>query len=355
MRLILKLFLFGFILIIAYLLFYPVPIDPVKYIASENPGMTGPYAQNNALSNAEILLQNVGTGPEDVARGPDGFYYTGLLDGRIIKFNPENNDSETFVNTGGRPAGMGFASNGNLIVADGIKGLLSITPQKTISVLTDSVNGKRMLLVDDLDIAKDGTIWFSDASQRFDLHHLNLDAMEARQTGRLLSYNPATKETVVHVENLFFANGVALGPNEEFVLVNETLAARITRLWLKGEKAGQKDLFLSNLPAYVDNISFNGKDIFWVALVSPRMKFIEDLWRYPFLRKVLMRLPDKILEAPSPQYGWVIGLNTDGEVIHNFQDPSGKLHEITSVNEYNGSIYLGSYVAPFVGRYELPQ
>ena len=43
------------------------------------------------------------------------------------------------------------------------------------------------------------------------------------------------------LDRLMFANGVALGPGDEYVLVNETLAARITRYWVRGPKAGQSD------------------------------------------------------------------------------------------------------------------
>ena len=336
----------------AYLLLWPVPIEPVRYEPSENPGMTGPFVQNEALASVQHLINGIGQGPEDITRGEDGFFYTGLQDGRIIRFRPDGSDTETFVKTGGRPLGMQFDAEGYLIVADAFKGLLSVSPAGAIKVLTDSVKGKRLLFTDDLDIAADGTIWFSDASQRFNQHNWILDFWETRPTGRLLSYDPKTGKTEVRLDTLMFANGVALGPNDTYVLVNETIRARIVRLWLKGAKAGQVDIFIDELPAYPDNLSYNENGIFWVALLSPRAKDLERLWPSPFIRKLLMRLPDSWRGAePPPLYGWVIGVDTTGAIVHNFQDPNGGYGSITSVNEFDNKLYLGSIVMSSVGQY----
>ncbi|MHC4432235.1 MAG: hypothetical protein ACYTBS_10380, partial [Planctomycetota bacterium] len=38
-------------------------------------------------------------------------------------------------------------------------------------------------------------------------------------------------------------------------------------------------------------------------------------------------------------YDWVIGVNTNGEVVHNLQDPQGGYGGITSVNEFDGWLY----------------
>ena len=63
----------GVVAVIAgYLLAWPIPIDPVAWTPPPNPGFTGRFAPNDALARVELLLEGVGTGPEDVARGPDG-------------------------------------------------------------------------------------------------------------------------------------------------------------------------------------------------------------------------------------------------------------------------------------------
>lgn len=330
----------------------PAPIDPVAWTPDPDPGLTGQFAANDKLANVERLLEGVAVGPEDIACGPDGIFYTGLLEeGRILRFTRDGEYSELAI-TGGRPLGMQLDADGRLIVADALRGVLAVSPDGTIEVLTDSVDGRKMLFVDDLDIAGDGTIWFSDASTRHDYHHNIYDFMEGRPSGRLLSYNPATGETKVHLEGLFFANGVALGPDDQYVLINETGAGRIKRLWLRGEKAGQSDIFKAGLPGTPDNITFNGKDTFWVAMPGLRAG-VDAMAGQPQLRKILSRLPREMLLANAKPYSFVVGLDLEGAVRHNLQDSSAGFNNITSANECDGSLYLGSLTMPAVGRYPL--
>ncbi len=342
-------------LLAAYFLFWPIEIAPAAWTPSANPGRSGAFAATGALAGLERLVPEIGLGPEDVTKGPDGYFYSGLQDGRIFRFKPEEGGrSETVVNTGGRPLGMMFDAQGNLIVCDAFKGLLSISPARQITVLVESVEGRKMLFPDDLDIARDGTIWFTDASQRFDQHHWIKDFWECQPTGRLLRYDPKTGETRVVLRDLLFANGVALGPDEAFVLVNETIAARIVRYWLKGPKAGTRDFFIEGLPIYCDNLSYNGNGTFWVAAPAPRVAALEGLAGKPFLRAMLYRLPERLRAVVPERIGWALGLDAEGNVKYNLQDASGTYTNITSVNEFDGHLYLGSIEMHSIGRARRP-
>ncbi len=353
---------FGFLavllgLLTAYLTLTPVPIDPVAWTPPEDVGKTGPFIANESLSAVTRLAEEQGIGPEDTTIGPAGWLYTGYEDGRIVRINQaEGAEAEAIevANTGGRPLGLQFDADGNLIIADALKGLLSLSPDGRLDVLTDSVDGEKMIFVDDLDIASDGKIWFSDASTRFGIHDNLLDAVESRKTGRLLTYDPSTAVTKVELGDLGFANGVALAADESFVLVNETFRYRVTRLWLAGPKAGQSDIFLENLPAHPDNISRAPDGTFWIALVAPRSKQLDQLLPSPFLRKVLMRLPEAWRGSLIEPYGWVVNVNENGEVTGNLQDPNGRFGTITSVNERSGYLYLGSLTEQAVGQIPVP-
>ena len=337
--------------LLAYLLFWPVPIDTVVWQPGQDPGFAADFAKNDVLSDADLPFAVFGQGPEDVTRGPDGHFYTGLLDGRIIRFT--ENGSEIYADTMGRPLGMAFDASGQLIVADATRGLISVASNGRVTVLVDELDGDRLKLVDDLDIAMDGTIWFSDASKRFPVEKYVLDFWEGRATGRLLSYEPSTGTTRVRMEGLMFANGVALGPDDGFVLVNETLAARVMRLWLKGPLAGHVDVFIDDLPGYPDNLSFNGKDMFWIAMPSDRQAALEKLAGLPWLRRLLFRLPATFREIELPPLGWAIGVDADGQIRHNLQDHSGRLFTITSVNQFDDTLYFGSIAMDTVGRFEI--
>jgi sugar lactone lactonase YvrE len=325
----------------------------VAWIPSPIPVSAGIYATNNELTELESLAVN-GKGPEDLTIGPDGYIYTGLEDGRIIRFRPERPDElATYVNTGGRPLGLKFTGDGHLIVADGIRGLLSVDKDRLVHTLTDSVDDSPLVFVNHLDIAGDGTIWFSDSSQRFKGEAL-LDMMEGSATGRLLSYDPRTGMTKVHLEELRFANGVSVSPGDEFVLVSETLAARVIKLWISGPRAGTSEPFIDELPGYPDNISYNENGVFWIALPVPRVEAMENLASKPMLRSMLMRLP--MIPSPSPEaVAWVIGVDVNGAILGSHQSWSGDYSMATSVTEINGMLYLGSIELESIARVPVPQ
>ena len=235
--------------------------------------------------------------------------------------------------------------------------LVAIAPDGTIRTLSEQIGGKRMVFVDDLDIGGDGTIWFSDASQRFGIKLFLNDMWEGSATGRLLSYDPATGETQVRLEGLRFANGVALSADGSFVLVNETAARRIRKLWLSGPKAGQDEMLIDGLPCFPDNLSRSPQGHFWIACPSPANDQFDDLMPQPFLRAVMFRLTQLGL-APSPVpplRGWAIAINGEGRVLASLMDPKGeRYHTITSVNEFDGELYFGSIAENAIGRMPAP-
>ena len=89
-----------------------------------------------------------------------------------------------------------------MLIADAERGLLKLANGQ-VELLANEVDGEPMLFVDDLDVAADGTVWFSDASQRFGMADNRRDFMEGSKTGRLLSFDPITGRVTSHLENLF--------------------------------------------------------------------------------------------------------------------------------------------------------
>ncbi len=356
-----KKIIFGFLallcLIFLYLLFWPVPIDPVAWTPQEIPPLTGVYEPNIRLADVKRMGIGKEFGPEGVAVDSQGRIYTGVDSGRILRLQPDGNKMEIFADTGGRPLGLEFDLNGNLIVADGIKGLLSVDPNGSVTVLTTEANGTPINFADDLDIAKDGIIYFSDASSKFSFDHVLLDWFELRPNGRLFSYDPKSGDTKVLLEDLYFANGIAISPDQSFLLINETFRYRVRRYWIAGPNKGQSDIFIDNLPGSPDNVTCNGKDIFWLALVSgpETRKKMDPMLPKPLLRKIILRLPESFRTAPMVHVGYVLGLDIDGKVTHNLQDPSGKAYGfITSVKEHEGMLYLGSVAQDALGYIPVP-
>ncbi len=335
-----------------YLALTPSPIDPLPWEAPEAPPMTAVLEPNDTLMKAELLARGQIHGPEDTAVDAQGRVYAGLHDGRVVRVLADDS-VETFADTGGRPLGMDFDAAGNLILADAYKGLLRIDPQGRIEVLTTEADGLPFAFTDDLDIASDGIIYFSDASSRFQQPDYLLDLLEARPHGRLLSYDPSTGETRVLLDDLYFANGVALSANEDFVLVNETYRYRITRYWLKGERAGQHEVFIDNLPGLPDNLQGDRKGTFWVALPTPRKVDADFLHRHPWLKAQLAKLPRALWPKAIP-YGFAIALDENGKIVRSLHDTSGThLRMVTSVKPVGDYLYFGSLDNDRIGKLPL--
>jgi len=340
---------------LGYLLFAPVPISPQAWTPGVAPTLTGQYEQNTRLAAVQRLSLGEGHKPEDVALDADGKIYAGFEDGRIVVLQPDGTQPRVFAITGGRPLGLIFDTAGNLIVADAVEGLLSVNKAGEIKVLAvEADDGARFGALNDLDIGADGTIYFSEASRKFPMSQFTNDLLEHQPNGRLLALSPQTGKPRTLLEDLYFANGVAVSPDQSFVLVAETGEYRIRRVWLKGSKMGQSDVFIDNLPGFPDGILSNGRDKFWVALVTPRQALLDRvLLPYPFLRKVVIRLPKSFQPAPK-RYSFVVALDQDGRVIENLQNGSADCYaEISNVVEHNGALYFGSIGEDTLGRFSL--
>lgn len=331
-----------------YLLLWPVPVAPVAWNAPENPGYQGVFAPNTALAGVEQLDMAATQGPEALALGPNGLLYTSSHEGWIVRYDPVADSSERWVNTGGRPLGLAFDAAGKLLVADAYLGLLAISPEGELTILSDRLNGAPILYADDVDVAPDGRVYFSDASSKFGARAWGgtyeaslLDLMEHGGHGRLLVYDPADGSTDVVLGGLQFANGVAVSADGSFVLVVETASYRITRLWLEGARAGQHEVLIDNLPGFPDNIVRGADGLFWVGLVSPRSAALDRLADKPFLRKVVQRLPAALRPAAA-HYGHVFQIDDDGNVLVSLQNPAGTYHTNTGALEHDGWLYISS-------------
>jgi sugar lactone lactonase YvrE len=346
---------------LAYLLFAPVPITPSAWTPPAAPTLTGQYERNTRLSPVDKLSVGDGHKPEDVALDAQGRIYAGLEDGRIVQLQPDGTQPRLFANTHGRPLGMVFDRAGNLIVADALKGLLLVTPAGEIKLLATEADGVKFGCLNDLDVGADGTIYFTEASYKYPMAQFTSDVLEHQPNGRLLAFDPQTQKPRTLLRGIYFANGVAVSPDQSFVLVAETGKYRIRRLWLKDAKqgtdktfkAGTDDTFIDNLPGFPDGISSNGTDKFWLALVTPRQALFDKLLPHPFLRKIVFRLPKALQPAPE-RYSFVVALDSEGHIVENLQNGSPDCYaQIANVLERDGKLYFGSIGEDTVGRFPL--
>lgn len=325
------------------------PINSEAWTPPPAPALAGVYAVNDRLAGADLLARGKIRGPEDVDVDAQGRVYAGLDDGRIVRVLADGT-VEDFADTGGRPLGLAFDAGGRLIVADAWKGLLSISSGGQISVLATEANGLPFGFTDDVDIGPNGIIYFTDASSKWHQPDYELDLLETRPWGRLLAHHPETGETRVLLDGLYFANGVAVSPAGDYLLVNETWRYRVLRYWLLGPRAGQHEVFIDNLPGFPDGISSNGKGVYWLALPSPRKADLDFIHRFPLLKEIAAALPQP-LRPKAIRYGFVLALDENAQVVANLHDITGDhLREITSVQQVGENVYFGSLSNDRIGR-----
>jgi len=331
--------------IILYLAFWPVPVDPVAWNAPINRGLIDPFGPDDRLRHARGIALGEHDGPEDVTAGHDGRLYATTKGGKILQIDGYGNVTE-FADVGGRALGIETASDGSLIVANAYLGLQRISTDGQVDVLLDQVDGRPLKYADDLAIAGDGTIYFSEASTKFGARDSAgtyegslLDILEHGGHGQIIAFDPASGDAEIIIDGLQFANGIAISEDQSFLLIAETGSYRILKHWLSGPPAGTTDILIDNLPAFPDNINNGHNGRFWIGFVAPRVEILDSLSDKPFLRKVLQRLPASVRPKAEP-YSHVIAVNADGEVLMNLQDSTARFPSLTGVYETRSSLYL---------------
>lgn len=341
---------------LGYLLFWPVPVDPIAYDPPATPGFTGDYAKNNALSAAALVhLPDGELGPEDIAQTPDGAIYTTSLSGNLYRI--DGDEPVLADRLGGRPLGLKAGPDGALYIADSFRGILRWSGPGTLEIVADSIDGAPIIYANQLDVARDGTIYFSNSTDRFDPETLGgtkptsiLTIWEQSNTGYVARINPDGSAEKI-ATGFVYTNGIALSPDDDFLLINETGRARVHRLWLKGDRTGQQEVFLDNLPGYPDNLEAQGDGTYWLAFASPRVPS-EKLMPYPFLRKVIWRLGPLVRPAPIHR-GMLVQVDGQGNVLRSLQDPDGRLGVTTGGKVMDGQLYVMTLDSPWFARMPL--
>jgi ribose transport system permease protein len=337
-------------------------LDPAPDCSAE---AGGPYALNNKLRDVALIGVGRIESPEDVILDRHDNLYAGSRHGDIMRFFPPDYERmEVFAHIGGQPLGMAFDRADNLCVCVGGMGLYRVTPQRQVERITDETNrswrsindDSRLRLADDLDIADDGRVFFSEATVRYEMDEWAVDGLEARGNGRIVCWDPRDNSTRTVLRDLKFPNGIAIASDGISILFAETWGCCIKRYWFDGPKAGQVQTVIDDLPGYPDNINLASDGNYWLALVGMRSPAYDLAMRMPgFRKRMASRLPVDEWLFPNINTGCVLKFNERGEVLETLWDLGGENHPmITSMREHRGHLYLGGISNNRIGRYRLP-
>mmetsp|Transcript_54424 Transcript_54424/g.158136 ORF Transcript_54424/g.158136 Transcript_54424/m.158136 type:complete len:397 (-) Transcript_54424:294-1484(-) len=350
-----------------------IPAERIALLPGNDKGpkvpadLTGVFAENARLKSGRNLFVGVIEGAESVAVTPSGELQ--MLDkfGYLHRARPTDGDGLSFellkdtapLYIGpGRPLGYHSVEDGKaLLVCDSLKGLLRVDLELgTIQVLANRITatGQPLNYVNDLDVADDGMVYFTSSTagivsrnkdgfyDTMRSYMYNLFASDA--SGQLLSYNPKTREVVSLIQNIYFANGVAVSADGSFVAVVETNLARVRRYWLSGPKKGTHEVMVDKLPGYPDGISRSRDGGFWVALIIQLSPMPKMLAAFPKVRQFISHFAMDILPYVAKPWGCVVKLDSSGKAVDILMDRNGEVVRSVSaaIETADGRLFLGN-------------
>jgi sugar lactone lactonase YvrE len=354
----------GLLFVISILILFTssCTIHPVAWQPPTKTEFSGTAALNEKLKAAEIISLNGWYGPEDILFDEDGNLYCGVhakesdfSDGKILKIG-SNGAIEIFYNAGSWVAGLHFDQEGNLIALSHREGLISISPQKKVTVLaTRDENGKPFLIPNGLDIASDGKIYFSNTSDisAYTIKYGRKVILEMKPIGGLYCYDPKSGKVKTLIDGTYFGNGVVLSREEDYLLMTETTKYRVLKYWLKGDKAGKTEAFIDNLPGFPNGISIRANGSYWLGFSTKRSDALDKIHPKPGMKKFVYALPN-FLQPKAEKFGMVMNISKEGKILQSLFDTKGiTLPEAGAVKEHRGYLYIGGDILPHIGKYKL--
>lgn len=357
-------------LFLAALFFWPVPIEPVGWTPPSRPP-DSVAGTTPLLSRATVFEADSLRGPEDLVLGPDGFLYTGTADGTILRVNPETGGSTVWASL--PPSlrakhdrkesltwiwGLGFDRQGRLLACVEGVGIVSFSPGGGARTIVDSVDSRPLIYPNELAVADDGTIYFTELTRNPLDTVLPRDFYEHRPTGGVFAIDADSQQVVPVEQDLHLANGIVLAPDGGSLLVAENTTYSIRRIWLDGS-GRPSEVFASNLPGIPDNLSVGSDGLVWSGLPVPRSDVLDWLQARPFWMAALYRL-DRwaswlfVSGEPPPLPTNIMAFDHEGNTVHHLRDPSGSvISAVTSVIEDAGILYVASPSADAIARLDL--
>mmetsp|Transcript_18419 Transcript_18419/g.20474 ORF Transcript_18419/g.20474 Transcript_18419/m.20474 type:complete len:354 (+) Transcript_18419:31-1092(+) len=328
--------------------------DGIEREVPTPPELVGPYAVNTELQNVEMVINNKWHGVEDVACKDGYLYASAYQNNTILRVDLKTGELSKVITYPGKPLGIAFDNNGDMIIADAELGVIKLDMETNmITLLFSEANGTPFAFTDYAVAAKDGMIYVTDASTKFNSEESALVLLEGQEAGRLVSYDPKTKETKVLADDLFFPNGIALSEEEDFLYLSHLGYRSIIKFYIKGPKAGTREPFAENLPGYPDNIHRSGRGTLWVGISNP-VSSAEALYPYVIFKTMaanLIKLGLNIIRKEA------IVAEIDektGKVIRMLWDQTGsKIYATSTAYEHEGYLYVGSFKGPGLVKYKL--
>ena len=338
-----------------------LPLDgQVKvFRAPVSTGYTGDFAENNALAAPEKIDLGGYERPETVLYR-DGYLYSSCH-GQLIRTAVDGSGTELlFDSVNGETVGFDFDADGNILFCD--VRYAGTTPgiykldigSRQVTPLCTEVEGEALCCPDALAVGDDGIIYFSEATEFSPVKYDNAtlafqyECYYHSSNGKVCAYDPKTGEAWVLATGFSGANGIAVSFDGQYLYLSETMEYSVWRIPVTARhatKGNGAELFLSNLPGCVDNLTRGQDGRYWVGLPSaPSASWDKLLGNIP-LRKILLRYskisdPNVKETAPATGTAAVFAFDDSGAVCAFLMAEDSAYYNVTGATETDSGLYL---------------
>uniref|UniRef100_A0A7S1TP07 Strictosidine synthase conserved region domain-containing protein n=1 Tax=Erythrolobus australicus TaxID=1077150 RepID=A0A7S1TP07_9RHOD len=322
--------------------------------------LDGVFAPNKEMARAVRYGVDAVRDAEKVMRAPDGSLYAFDEHSQLFRISAVDTVStyeepfraervHSFGYSNGRPVAGDFLPDGRLVFCNVPRGLFIFDLRTKDFDAIPQQRGVELHFCDDLAVSRNGSrIYVTDAvDYAIEEAHPSIllvslvAGLEGRASGRVLEYDFASSRMRVVADGFLFANGIALSPDGSFLVVSETYASRVHRIWLDGPKAGVREPFGTSLmPGFLDGISRASDGGYWVAVYASQPVTWPVFAQLPRIRHHAMKIPNYVPGASS--HGLIVKLDANGVATKSLHDPRcEQVCLISSVLEHDGKLFFG--------------
>ena len=184
-----------------------------------------------ALPNAHVDVLHRGTRwAEGPAYFPAGRYllWSDIPNDRVLRWDETNGVVSTFLQPARNHNGHTVDRQGRLVSCEHRGRCVSrIEPDGSVTVLADRWQGKRLNSPNDVVVASDGGVWFTDPTYGIDSDYEGDAADSEIGASHLYRIDPATGAVAAMATDFVKPNGLAFSPDERRLYVADTGATHV--------------------------------------------------------------------------------------------------------------------------------
>jgi len=198
--------------------------------------------------------------------------WSDIPNNRLLRWNEEDGHVSVFRAPSNYTNGNTRDTEGRLLCCEHDTRRVTRTEHDgTITVLIDRFNGKRLNAPNDLCVARDGTIWFTDPGYGIDGPYEGHQA-EAELPRNVYRLDPATGAAIVVADDFVRPNGICFSPDQRTLYVVDSGLthggpAHIRAFDVRGPRLVESRVFAENFaPGFTDGIRCDRDGNVWASM-----------------------------------------------------------------------------------------